>query len=124
MQDEQQFQQLMMQYEQIKNGSYDIARMIENQNFDDAITMVKARESVFFQCKCMLKYLEPTPVQQKELDKILDEIRELELANMKKLEKGMAAVQAELSKSQKSQKIQNAYENSNNDSGSIINVQE
>lgn len=124
MQDEKQFEQLMMQYTQLKNGSEDIARMIDNEDFDNAITMIKNREQLFLSCKCMRKYLELTPVQQKELETLLDEIREQELKNMKKLEQGMDAVQLELKKSQQSQKIQQAYDFNADQSGSILNVQE
>lgn len=124
MQDEKQFEQLMMQYTQLKNGSEDIARMIDNEDFDNAITMIKNREQLFLSCKCMRKYLELTPVQQKELETLLDEIREQELKNMKKLEQGMEAVQLELKKSQQSQKIQQAYDLNTDQSGSILNVQE
>ena len=114
----------MMQYTQLKNGSEDIARMIDNEDFDNAITMIKNREQLFLSCKCMRKYLELTPVQQKELEKLLDEIREQELKNMKKLEQGMDAVQLELKKSQQSQKIQQAYDFNADQSGSILNIQE
>lgn len=41
MQDEKQFEQLIMQYTQLKNGSEDISRMIDNEDFDNAITMIK-----------------------------------------------------------------------------------
>ena len=124
MQDEKQFEQLMMQYTQLKNGSEDIARMIDNEDFDNASTMIKNREQLFLSCKCMRKYLELTPVQQKELETLLDEIREQELKNMKKLEQGMDAVQLELKKSQQSQKIQQAYDFNADQSGSILNIQE
>ena len=124
MQDEKQFEQLMLQYTQLKNGSEDIARMIDNEDFDNAITMIKNREQLFLSCKCMRKYLELTPVQQKELETLLDEIREQELKNMKKLEQGMDAVQLELKKSQQSQKIQQAYDFNADQSGSILNIQE
>ena len=124
MQDEQQFEQLMLQYQQLKNGSLDISRMIDNEDFDSAITMIKSREQLFLSCKCMRKFLELTPVEQKQADEILDEIRTIELQNIKKLEKGMEEVQAELRKSQQSQKFQHAYETDEDYKGSIINVQE
>lgn len=124
MQDEQQYEQLMLQYTQLRNGSQDIARMIDNEDFDNAITMIKSREQLFLSCKCILKYLELTPVQQKELDNILDEIRTLEMQNIKKLEKGMENVKAELKKTQKSQKIQQAYEFNMEHKGSIVNIKE
>ena len=124
MQSEEQYKQLIMQYEQLKNGSEDISRMIDNEDYDNAITMIKTREQIFLNCKCIRRYLELTPVQQKELDSVLDEIRELELKNIKKLEKGMQNVQRELKKTQKSQKIQHAYKNDEDDSGSIVNYQE
>ena len=88
MQDEKQYEQLMLQYSQLLNGSEDISRMIDNEDYDSAITMIKNRGQLFLSCKCMRKYLELTPVQQKELDDMLDKLREAELANIKKLEKG------------------------------------
>ena len=124
MQDEQQFEQLMMQYTQLKNGSEDIARMLDNENYDDAITMIKNRQELFLSCKCIRNYLELTPVQQKELDTLLDEIREQELKNIKKLEQNKDAVQLELKKSQQSKKIQQAYNINSDENGSILNIQE
>lgn len=124
MQDEQQFEQLMLQYNQIKNGSEDISRMIDNEDFDNAITMLKNREKLFLSCKCIQKYLELTPVQQKELDKLVDEIKTLEMKNIKKLEKNKDEVLKELKKNQKTQKIQQAYDFNADASGSIINIKE
>ena len=124
MQDEQQFEQLMLQYNQLKNGSEDIARMIAKEDFDSAITMIKNREQLFLSCKCMRNYLELTPVQQKQADEILEEIRNLEMQNIKTLQKNMDEVQTELKKTQQSQKIQQPYENTDELSGSIVNIQE
>ena len=124
MQDEQQFEQLILQYTQLKHGAEDISRMIDHEDFDNAITMIKSREQLFLSCKCMRKYLELTPVQQKELDTLLDEIRILEMQNIKKIEKGMENVKNELKKTQKSQKIQRAYEFDTDQKGSIINISE
>lgn len=121
MQDEQQFEQLMLQYSQLKNGAEEIARMIEVEDFDAAITMIKAREEVFLNCKCMRKYLELTQVQKKELDVLLDEIRTLEMQNIKTLEKGMEAIKSELKVTQKSQKLQQAYDLGTENSGNIVN---
>ena len=115
MQDEKQFEQLIMQYTQLKNGSEDISRMIDNEDFDNAITMIKNREHLFLSCKCIRKYLDLTPVQQKELDT---------LKNIKKLEAGKDKIQMELKKSQQSQKFQKAYDFDANYSGNIINIQE
>ena len=123
MQDEQQYEQLMLLYQQLKNGAEDIARMIEHENFDNAITMINSREKLFISCKNIRKYLELTPVQKKEADAMLDEIRDLEMMNIKKLQKSMTVVQAELTKTQKTEKIQQTY-GDNDDTGSIVNLQE
>ncbi len=124
MQDEKQFEQLMLQYNQLKNGAEEIHRMIENEDYDSAITMIKSRESVFLNCKCMRKYLELTPVQKKELDALLNELRELELANIKYLEEGMEKIQTELKKTHKTQKIKKAYDFDEDYKGSILNIKE
>jgi len=123
MQDEQQFEQLMLQYQQLKNGAEDISRMIDNEDFDSAISMINSREQLYLSCKTMRKYLDLTSVQQKEADSILDELRDMEMMNIKKLQKNMAIVQAELAKSQKVEKIQQAY-GDGNDFGNLVNIQE
>ncbi len=124
MQSEQQFEQLIMQYNQLKNGSADIRRMIEQEDFDEAITMLNRREELFLNCKCMRNYLELTPVQEKELNTVLDELRLMELENIRMLERGMAQVQKELKQVQKNEKIQQAYDFGENQSGNIINFEE
>ena len=124
MQDEQQFEQLMMQYRQLKNGAEDINRMILNDDFDNAISMIKAREEIFLNCKCMRKYLELTPVQENELNTLLDELRALELENIKILQNGMDEVQKELKKTQQAEKIHQAYDFDENQMGSLINYSE
>ena len=121
---EQQYEQLMMQYQQLKNGAEDISSMIDNEDYDNAITMIKNREQIFLNCKCMQKYLELNDVQQKELDEILSDIRTLELKNIKKLEKNMIEVQAELKKTNQSRKFQHAYDSAEKSSGTLINVEE
>ena len=124
MQDEQQYEQLMLQYEQLKNGALSIAKMIENEDFDSAITMIKMREAIFLNCKCMRKYLEFTPEQQVKVDKIFEEIKSIEENNMQTLEKVMDEVQSELSRTQKLQKLQKAYISQNEDvSGSMVNIE-
>jgi hypothetical protein len=124
MQDEQQFEQLMLQYRQLKNGADDMKKMIEDENFDAALTMLKSREALFASCKCIRRYLELTPVQKKELEKLLDELRELEISNIKKLEAEMNTVKHELTISQRNAKLQHAYDFDEDLKGSIINVSE
>ena len=125
MQNEQQFQQLILQYKQLINGAKDIALMIQQEDFDNAITMVKTREQIFLNCKCMRNFLELTPEQQKEVDSLVEELKTLESENIQQLQKNMEDVQAELSKVQLSHKLQKAYNtNSYNSSGNMINFQE
>ncbi len=124
MQDEKQYEQLILLYNQLKNGAEDISRMIDNEEYDSAITMLRAREPLFTNCKNIRRYLELTPQQKKEADDLVEKIRELELKNIKKLEKSMDEVKLELVKAQKNQKIQQAYDSDIDSMGSIINIQE
>ena len=124
MQDEQQFEQLMLQYRQLKNGSEDIRKMIEGENFDSALTMIQSREPIFHNCKCMLRYLELTPSQQKELDTLLDELRESERQNIDLLSKGLAEVKRQLHSTQKTEKVQKAYGYAESQQGTIANYEE
>ena len=124
MQDEQQFEQLMLLYNQLKNGSEDIRRMILNEDFDNAISMIKAREDIFRNCRCIRNYLELTPVQENIVNKIVDEIKNLELENITILSQSMLEVQQELRKTQKNEKLQQAYGYEDLEKGSIINYEE
>ena len=124
MQDEKQFEQLMLQYNQLKNGAADIKRMIENEDFDNAITMLNMREEIFRNCKCMRKYLELTPVQTKELDAILEELKTLEMSNIHLLSKNIETARQELRKSHQNEKFINAYGYNESQKGSIVNVEE
>ena len=124
MQSEQQFEQLMLQYNQLKNGAEEIRRMIMNESFDSAMTMINSREEIFFNCKCMRKYLELTPVQEKALNKILDELREMELDNIRLLSQNMVELQQEIRRNQQNEKFQQAYDFDENQRGNIINVVE
>ena len=122
MQNEQQYEQLMLQYNQLKNGALDIARLLEKEDFDSAINLIKTRESIFLSCKTMRRYLEFTPEQQKEVDKIFNEIKELEMKNINTLQENIENVKSELQRTQKVQKLNKAYNNSNTQ-GSIVNVE-
>ena len=120
MRDEQQFRQLILQYKQLSNGSDEIKKLIEKEDFDSAITMIKAREAVFLNCKCMRKFLEFSEEEEKELNMILDELRLKETNNIKMLEQNMQITKEQITQSRKNMKIQNAYE-MNESSGTIIN---
>ena len=124
MQDKQQFEQLMLQYNQLKNGSLDIRRMIEKEEFDAAMTMIKSRDSIFLNCKCMRNYLELTPEQENELNIVLDELRTLEQENMQILQEGLKTVSLELKRTNQVEKFQKAYDFDENHKGSIINYSE
>ncbi len=124
MQDEKQFEQLMLQYNQLKNGAEDIQRMIQNEDFDSAITMIKSREEIFLSCKCIRKYLELTPVQERALNMLLDELKEIELSNIRLLSQGMVEVQQELRRTQQNEKIQHAYDFDEDQKGSIVNIKD
>lgn len=124
MQNEQQYEQLMMQYNQLKNGAEEIHRMIQNEDFDSAMTMINSREELFLNCKCMRKYLELTPVQERALNKLLEELRELELDNIRMLSQNMVELQQEIRQTQQNEKIQQAYDFDESQKGSIINVAE
>ena len=124
MQDQQQFEQLMLQYNQLKNGAEEIRRMLEIEDFDSAMTMLKSRESVFLNCKCMRKFLELSEEQETQLNVVLDELRALEMNNIKMLQDGMKQVQLELKRAQQMEKIQQAYDFDETKSGSIINYAE
>ena len=124
MQDEQQFQQLLMQYEQLVNGAEDIANMIDKENYDSAITLLKSREQIFINCRNIRRYLELTPAQKEQIDKITEKLKELEFSNIKKLEKSMEGVQQELARTQKSQKLKNSYNFSADSFGNMVNIED
>ena len=121
MQDQQQFEQLMLQYNQLKNGAEEIKRLLQIEDFDSAMTMLKSREALFLNCKCIRKFLELTPEQEKELNILLDELKNIEISNIKMLEEGMKQVKLELRRAQQAEKIQQAYDFDESQRGSIVN---
>ena len=72
----------------------------------------------------MRKYLELTPIQERALNNLLDELRELELDNIRTLSQNMVELQQELRKSQQTEKIQQAYDFDETQKGSIVNIKE
>ena len=124
MQDEQQFEQLMLQYNQLKNGAEEIRRMIQNEDYDSAMTMLKSREEIFLNCKCMRRYLDLTPIQERSLNKLLDELKEMELDNIRMLSQDMVEVQQEIRRNQQNEKFQQAYEFDETQKGNIVNIAE
>ena len=124
MRDDSQFEQLMLQYEQLRNGANDIMQMIQEEDYDGAITLIKSREPIFLNCKCMRKYLELTPEQEQQANTIFEEIRELEKQNIDFLSQRMEDVSQELKKTQQSEKIQMAYEFDEDQKGSILNIKD
>ena len=124
MKSNEQFEQLMFQYNNLKNGSIEIKKLIENEMFDDAIALIKNRDAVFLNCKCMRRYLELTEEQEKELNSILDELRISEKNNIKLLEEGMNEIQMELNKNRQSEKIAQKYAQNELNNGNIINYSE
>ena len=124
MKSNEQFEQLMFQYNNLKNGSLEIKKLIENEMFDDAIALIKNRDAVFLNCKCMRRYLELTEEQEKELNSILDDLRISETNNIKLLEKSMNEIQIELNKNRQSEKIAQKYTQSELNNGTIINYSE
>lgn len=124
MKSNEQFEQLMFQYNNLKNGSLEIKKLIENEMFDDAIALIKNRDAVFLNCKCMRRYLELTEEQEKELNSILDDLRISEKNNIKLLEKSMNEIQIELNKNRQSEKIAQKYTQSELNNGTIINYSE
>jgi hypothetical protein len=72
----------------------------------------------------MRKFLDLTKEQEKELNILLDELRTLEMNNIKTLEANLGKVQQELKLTQQTEKIQQAYDFDENTRGNIINISE
>ena len=89
MENKKQFEQLIMQYQQLLNGSEDIKKMLEREDYDGAMTMLKLREQVFLNCKWMRKYLVLDENQKTELNALLNELKKSEQENISKLEEIM-----------------------------------
>ena len=80
--------------------------MLEREDYDGAMTMLKLREQVFLNCKCMRKYLVLDENQKTELNALLNELKKSE------------------QKVRKNIKIQNAYDSMSQSGGTIINYSE
>ena len=93
---ENQFNQLMLYYTQIRNMAQELKVMLENEAYNEAMTMLNNRERVVKELKLMLNYVTLTPAQKKIVNEIKEEIKVLETENMQKLEKDMEDVRYEL----------------------------
>ena len=93
---ENQFNQLMLYYTQLRNMAQELKTMLENEAYNDAITMLNNRERVVRELKLILNYISLSPAQQEIVDEIKEEIRVLETANIQKLQKDMEDVKYEL----------------------------
>ena len=75
--------------------------MIEAEDYDGAITLMKSREPVILNCKCMLKYIELSDEQKKEVENIRQEISELEKRNIDIMQTKIVDIKDELKQIQK-----------------------
>ncbi|MCQ2738865.1 MAG: hypothetical protein MJ237_01415 [bacterium] len=124
MRNKQQYEQLMLQYSQIKTCSENISKMIDSERFDEAITLLKSREALFLNCKCIQKYLTLTVEQKNNVDEIVSQIRELEKKNISMLAENMAVVKEQISEAKRNEKLLHAYDFDEKHIGSILNLEE
>ena len=124
MQRDEQFEQLILRYNQLKKGALTVREMIDAEDFDGAINLIKSRKLMFADCKYIRTYLEMNDEQEKIADTLIEEIRMFEQQNIDRLTEKMKVVGAELSRVQASVKLQTAYSSDENAKGSIINIEE
>ena len=106
---EKQFEQLMMYYTQLKEMAIQIARMLEKESYNDALTMLKNRKRVVRELGLILRYIELTDEQKQTVENIKKEIQEIELENIKKLQKDMEDVKYELDIASSKVRFRNKY---------------
>lgn len=124
MQDNQQFEQLLLQYNQLLNGSKDIEQMIDNDDYDTALSFVEKQRDLFLNCKNILSYLDLTDEQKNIVSQIKQELASVTLANMERIKNYMSNVQGEITKMKNLQKFQNAYNAGMDSSGSLLDFNE
>ena len=124
MQDNQQYEQLMLNYNQLLNSSKEIEKMIENDDYDTALSFVEKQRDIFLNCNNILSYLELTIEQQQDVARIKQELIDITLSNMEKIKSYMSNIQGELAKVKNMQKFQNAYGAAMDASGSILDYNE
>lgn len=91
-----QFNQLMLYYNQLKGMAEELTVMLANESYNEALTMLNNRERVVKELNLILKYIVLTEAQQKTVEAIKEEIRTMEAANIEKLQKDMEDVKYEL----------------------------
>ena len=91
-----QFNQLMLYYNQLKGMAEELTVMLANESYNDALTMLNNRERVVKELNLILKYIVLTEAQQKAVDEIRAEIKTMEAANIERLQKDMEDVKYEL----------------------------
>ncbi len=91
-----QFEQLMLYLTRLKSMALHIKVMLEKESYNEAITMSQNRERVHKEMSMILHYIELTPEQKKTVEQFKAEIKELDEANIAKLQKDMEDVKYEL----------------------------
>ncbi len=106
---EKQFQQLMMYYNQLKEMAIQVSRMLENESYNDALTMLNHRKRVIKELGLILKYLKMTDKQKEIVENIKKEILEIEAANIQRLQTDMEDVKYELDVVSSKVRFRNKY---------------
>lgn len=106
---EKQFQQLMMYYNQLKEMAIQVSRMLENESYNDALTMLNHRKRVVKELGLILKYLQMTDKQKEIVENIKKEILEIEAANIQRLQTDMEDVKYELDVVSSKVRFRNKY---------------
>ncbi len=106
---EKQFQQLMMYYNQLKEMAIQVSRMLENESYNDALTMLNHRKRVVKELGLILKYLKMTDKQKEIVENIKKEILEIEAANIQRLQTDMEDVKYELDVVSSKVRFRNKY---------------
>ena len=119
-----QFDQLKMYYTQLLNIALEIKELINNENYNDAMTKLTYREGILRQDRIMKRYVKFNDEQKKEIDDIVEKLKELEESNIYRLQSEKAQVQKELLLASQTAKLKTLYDPMGGNESQIIDTKD
>lgn len=120
-----QFEQLKMLYNQVLATSKEIKKLIENNNYEDALSREMHKAKLIKSIDIVKKTLNFTVEEKKTLSVIIEEIKKQELENLNKLQENKEETSAQIQYISAQQKILAKYVSmEQNSEGSIIDINE
>jgi len=119
-----QFEQLKMYYNQLLNIALEIKDLINSENYNEVMTKLTYREGIIRQVRIMKRYVNFDTEQKKEIEDIVDKLKEIEEANIYRLQSEKMQVKKELMVASQTAKLKTLYDPIGGNESQIIDTKD